>query len=626
VVARKGAEDGRSLILGASNVLNARVEDEVPGRSDDANDRSRLEQVDHTDGTNVKSTVVRHYDDADRLEWIKHFSLAADPNNPSLLLWIKYVWNTDNTVATRTEIDYTVSPAMTAVVTFGYDGRKRLISETRVVDPNVVVCALAYTYDQLGNRKTKQDYMPAGRLTEYVYDTDPNVWADPNHFGLDPQYQTRNNRLLLYREYDPNAAGGSRLVRTVRYTYYVTGHVSNITIKDEDPNGGGSPTDPNNPYNWYRDLALYYTINDELYRAVWDTWRVWPPTGELIDYTALTARDFVCDSPRELVAVQDLVWGTDYFTGTGWVPASPERRTDYVGEQPYQDYTTWATWDDPNSLWTVETAETRRHLGPAEQPLDPNDPNAPLGTQWRHGDLIASTMLETDEAGEPIYPGTATSAVLGYTAFGEPVFDPNTVATRYQYAGGWGYHTGLAANDPNVPPNDLLGLRGVNPSLPAITLLHVGARWYDPAIGRFIQRDPIGLRGGLNTYGYCRSDPVVRFDPKGLQSVAPIPTVPGYPEPPVMWRPPVYAPDTPWTGPDNMPRNSREAAHICFANYGLAQCPGEWEYSDEPPPWMRRPCHVCGQPDCPGHIGGTAAPKPVGPLRPWEMDPGIPVY
>jgi RHS repeat-associated protein len=47
-------------------------------------------------------------------------------------------------------------------------------------------------------------------------------------------------------------------------------------------------------------------------------------------------------------------------------------------------------------------------------------------------------------------------------------------------------------------------------------LLYKRNRYYDPKTGQFTQSDPIGLGGGLNTYGFADGDPVSYDDPYGL--------------------------------------------------------------------------------------------------------------
>jgi RHS repeat-associated protein len=47
-------------------------------------------------------------------------------------------------------------------------------------------------------------------------------------------------------------------------------------------------------------------------------------------------------------------------------------------------------------------------------------------------------------------------------------------------------------------------------------LYHMGARYYDPKLGRWLSEDPAGISGGMNLYSYVGNDPVNARDPSGL--------------------------------------------------------------------------------------------------------------
>jgi RHS repeat-associated protein len=71
-------------------------------------------------------------------------------------------------------------------------------------------------------------------------------------------------------------------------------------------------------------------------------------------------------------------------------------------------------------------------------------------------------------------------------------------------------------NDPYLQPY-AVDLRFPGQLWDAETWRHYNMfRDYDPYVGRYVESDPIGLKGGINTYNYVSGSPLMKSDPTGL--------------------------------------------------------------------------------------------------------------
>jgi len=97
------------------------------------------------------------------------------------------------------------------------------------------------------------------------------------------------------------------------------------------------------------------------------------------------------------------------------------------------------------------------------------------------------------------FPGNVVGLVNGV----------QSLVAQYKYKP-WGVDSGSA---PGTVPNPF---RFAARQLDTETgLYYMRARYYDPALGRFVSEDPLGLAAGINPYAYAGNSPVNSRDPSG---------------------------------------------------------------------------------------------------------------
>lgn len=237
-------------------------------------------------------------------------------------------------------------------------------------------------------------------------------------------YQTENNRLMFVESFD-TGGGGQDPLSTTYYYYNDVGSVERILTRSASQN----EVTATRLHYAENQVAVTYILGE---RWDWDGVEGSCPTNYSVDY----AREYYSDSPRQRYAVREIDLSTLNDSDTNYGVLT-EVFSEYDGDQIYNDFTM-----DRGDVTVLRSYEPG--VGYVTDPLDtPNQVR-----KYYHPDKIGTTRMMS-------FPrGTATDSSV-YTAFGELVDGTNH---RDGYAGKEGYQ----AHD-------------------EFSLLHVGARYYDPA-------------------------------------------------------------------------------------------------------------------------------------------------
>ncbi|MDQ1924315.1 RHS repeat-associated core domain-containing protein, partial [Massilia pseudoviolaceinigra] len=122
-----------------------------------------------------------------------------------------------------------------------------------------------------------------------------------------------------------------------------------------------------------------------------------------------------------------------------------------------------------------------------------------------------------------IKPRTAGAGESAYYIYADHLMTPRVIAraSDNKMVWRWDGANPFGEDPPDENPSRLgnftYNLRFPGQYYDRETNLHYNYyRDYDPQTGRYLQSDPIGLVGGINTYGYALGNPVLYFDPSGL--------------------------------------------------------------------------------------------------------------
>jgi RHS repeat-associated protein len=448
--------------------------------------------VSKTDGTGAR--INYKYDAANRIlsittpdYWVNfaydalgNTTLVEDPTGKSILAYNVENQLTSYTAPTGERVRYTYDAAGNTLSVMAPSGTTRyrydlLGHPTRVNSPLGI---FTYRYDPAGNMIEQR---APNHRSLFSYDSRDRMTAVRN-FAL-------NGTLLSSLEYLHDALGNPLRVTTfegVDYSRTIYVYDALDRLVTETRTGGTTP---------YSYQYTYDQVGNRLSRTSL-------LNGQTINYTY--------DAANRLLTAGATTYTYD-------VNGQLRTRTDSSGTVQFG-------WDTRNQLRSVQRPDGSliryeydgfgnrvRRIAPGTSTTFLFDVGAPM-----------PSMLSSTQGGNTnsysMLPGGA--AIAGQE--GAYLFDHIGTVTGTAGAGGttngfydsWGNGTGAGG----LQPRGYIGRQGYWTDTQTGLML-LGRRWYDPAVGRFISRDPIRYAGGdINLYAYGANNPLRFMDPWGLDA------------------------------------------------------------------------------------------------------------